>query len=85
MVEVVLRTEKGRRSSPRIKFITLLLPALVSPVYQNNLKQRDIILSGARKKTVECPAVKGKKRPFFFTGGRRAGLENFELDCLQRL
>ena len=85
MVEVVLRTEKGRRSSPRIKFITLLLPALVSPVYQNNLKQRDIILSGARKKLLNVLPVKGKKRPFICTGGGRAGLENFELDCLQRL
>ena len=86
MVEVVLRTEKGRRSSPRIKFITLLLPALVSPVYQNNLKQRDIILSGAGKKLLNVLPVKGKKRPFFFCiGGGRTGLENFELDCLQRL
>ena len=77
MVEVVLRTEKGRRSSPRIKFITLLLPALVSPVYQKNLKQRDIILSGARKKLLNVLPVKGKKRPFFLYWRGEGGVGKF--------
>ena len=74
MVEVVLRTEIGRRSSPRIKFITLLLPALV---YQNNLKQRDIILSGARKKLLNVLPVKGKKRPFFLYRRGKDGVGKF--------
>ena len=72
MVEVVLRTEKGRRSSPKIKFITLLLPALVSPVHQNNPKQRYFLLFYQEhvKKNVECP-VKGKTFFFFDRGGGR--------------
>ena len=78
MVEVVLRTPKGRTSSPRIKFITLLLPALVSPVHQKNPKQRDIILSGARKKPLNVLPVKGK------TGGG-GGMKTFEIDCLHWL
>lgn len=40
IVEVVLRSAEGRRSSPRIKLMTLLFPALVSPIkearYNNN-------------------------------------------------
>ena len=77
MVEVVLRIEEGRRSSPRIKFITLLLPAPASPVHQTNPKQGDIILSGARKKPLNVPPVKGKTI-FFKRGGGGGWSENFE-------
>ena len=51
MVEVVRRSEKGSTSSPRIKLITLLLPALVSPIHQRQSKTKRYYISGARKKS----------------------------------
>ena len=41
MVDVVLKTEKGKSSSPRIRFNMLLLPALVSPVKRDILNNLD--------------------------------------------
>ena len=79
MVEVVLRTEKGRRSSPRIKFITLLLPALVSPVHQNDPKQRYFLLF--YQEHVKKPlTVLLRERP-----GGGGVLKTFEIDCLHWL